>query len=294
MRNVLVSVHRRTTPYSRGFTLVELLVVIAIIAALTSMFAPVLAQVQNKARGYVCASNLRQIGMATSFYLQDYDEQFAAPNVSSYGWIPDVHSAYIKQWRVWVCPSDSTAQVWDGIWNSPTFQVRTSYLWNAYIFQGDASNYRYSIHEASLSYPATLVVWAEAFANAGWVNDALPLSAPEPGRAYLHNAYGDNLNASKYDPTAGSCPARHENPLDTVHAEGGNYVFADGHTKWLKPAAFTNDWIEQNFGVPVDDRSDPMVTNGARMAPPMSCPVFCCPQNVGMPPSDGKHPWFRP
>jgi prepilin-type N-terminal cleavage/methylation domain-containing protein/prepilin-type processing-associated H-X9-DG protein len=279
----------------QGFTLVELLIVVVILAILASMLAPVIAQVRNKVGGYVCQSNLRQIGMATSLYLQDYDEQFAGPNGTPYEWLPDIHTAYLKQWRIWVCPSDPKAKTWDGQWESPSFYVRTSYLWNAYIFQGSASDWRRSIHAAAIPHPATIVMWAEAYANSGWVNDALPISAPEPGRAYLHNAYGDNFNASKHDPSAGPCPYRHEKPLDIAHMEGGNYVFADGHAKWLKPGRFTTDVIEANDGFPVDDRYDPFVLNGARTwARGLTCPVFCCPQNIGTPPSDGNHPWFRP
>src|SRR5262245_5657918 len=133
------------SPHRSGFTLIELLVLIAILAVLASMLAPVMAQVRQKAYGYMCLSNLRQIGMATSLYLQDYDEPFAGPNGERHGWIPDVHTAYLKQWGVWICPSDTKAQKWDGEWGSTSFFARTSYIWNAYVFQGDATDWRRSI-----------------------------------------------------------------------------------------------------------------------------------------------------
>lgn len=283
------------TKYRHGFTLIELLIVIGILAAMASMIAPVLAQVQRKVQGYSCQTHLRQIGIATTLYMADYDEQFAAPNPEPYGWLPDVHNAYLKQWRMWICPSDTKAQVWDERWGSKSFSYRTSYIWNAYVFQGDSSDWRRSIHYANISNASTLVLWAEGYANNGWVAETTPISAPEPGRAYLHNAYGDNANASKYDLSAAPCPYRHEKPLDVAHNEGGNYAFADGHSKWLRPDKFTTDAIEDNRGFAVDDRSDPLVTNGARsMAGSILCPVLCCPQNIGTPPGDGKHPWFRP
>jgi prepilin-type N-terminal cleavage/methylation domain-containing protein len=60
----------------KAFTLIELLVVIAIIAILGAILFPVFAQAREKARQTTCASNLRQIVLATQMYLQDYDETF--------------------------------------------------------------------------------------------------------------------------------------------------------------------------------------------------------------------------
>jgi prepilin-type N-terminal cleavage/methylation domain-containing protein/prepilin-type processing-associated H-X9-DG protein len=55
-----------------GFTLIELLVVIAIISLLVSILLPTLTRAKDLAKTIVCASNLRQIGLAGNTYTGDY------------------------------------------------------------------------------------------------------------------------------------------------------------------------------------------------------------------------------
>lgn len=60
----------------QAFTLIELLVVIAIIAILAAILFPVFARAREAARKTSCLSNLKQIGLSTLMYVQDYDETF--------------------------------------------------------------------------------------------------------------------------------------------------------------------------------------------------------------------------
>src|SRR5579863_3537778 len=143
----------RTALRQSGFTLIELLIIIAILAILAAILAPVFAEVREQVRSYVCLANLRQIGMASTMYQQDYDELYASASLQPGAWLPDVHSSYLKSWKVWICPSDANARQWDGIWGSPSFWVRTSFLWNAYVFQGDPTTWMRGISASAVPYP---------------------------------------------------------------------------------------------------------------------------------------------
>jgi len=115
---------RRTTIVRRGFTLIELLVVIAIIAILAAILFPVFSRAEEAAKKSVCLSNMKQIGLAFSMYLNDYDDHMPdrrdlkkslpggwkpwttwPTSDPRNGWAMIVYFPYIKNYDVFGCPS---------------------------------------------------------------------------------------------------------------------------------------------------------------------------------------------
>lgn len=65
------TIKRRARQTGGGFTLIELLVVVAIIALLISILLPAMTQARNKAKDTACMSNMRQLALASTYYIDD-------------------------------------------------------------------------------------------------------------------------------------------------------------------------------------------------------------------------------
>lgn len=115
----------RTSRFSSGhddgrvaFTLIELLVVVAIIAVLIAILLPALTSARENARGVVCMSNLRQMGMVFSYYLNDFNNKLPVgvlldPATGTYPatWYSSID--YLVHWdqqgrHIEFCPSDAS------------------------------------------------------------------------------------------------------------------------------------------------------------------------------------------
>jgi len=80
---------QRKARNASGFTLIELLVVIAIIAILAAILFPVFAQAKQAAKKTAAVNDMKQAGMASQMYTNDYDDGFMlsdSGSINGPGW----------------------------------------------------------------------------------------------------------------------------------------------------------------------------------------------------------------
>ena len=196
-----------------GFTLIELLVVIAIIAILAAILFPVFAKAREKARQTSCLSNIKQIGLASMQYCQDYDEM----TVPKY--IGNQSPGYNGCWWWLLAPYEKNTQ----INKCPSSQLQPMYHYtNGYAINDNAD----ATSLAVFQQPSTLTIFMDG------------------GGGYYYSWNGTRSSTSQaYIPgQPNSATGTKEDPLR--HNGGCNFSYVDGHAKWQKPSP--GDWVNTN------------------------------------------------
>ena len=129
----------------KGFTLIELLVALAVIAILAALVLNVFHSVREKGRQTVCLSNLRQLGMAISAYVQENDrllppynsvgvEAGARPAIPEQGaQLVSCLAPYTRSRDIWLCPTDIYARTFTAARvDQPDVHGHVNHLYTSY------------------------------------------------------------------------------------------------------------------------------------------------------------------
>jgi prepilin-type N-terminal cleavage/methylation domain-containing protein/prepilin-type processing-associated H-X9-DG protein len=213
----------------RGFSLVELLVVVAIIGILIALLLPAVQAARAAARRTNCASNLRQVGLATIQYCDTHHGLFPKTSHDTeidQTWIYTIAPFMESVDAIRICPSDELGL--------ERFAARkTSYSLNSYITNGSLPG-SYLNRNKLPSITRTLV--------------AMELT-DRANRAITQ--FDDHVESHRWFTTSnianGRVFATLSGEVDVERHEGAaHYLFADGRVV-LIPSTKIAQWCQKPF-----------------------------------------------
>jgi prepilin-type N-terminal cleavage/methylation domain-containing protein len=239
----LIMKNARKKYFTNGFTLIELLVVIAIIAILAALLLPALSKAKERAKRIGCVSNLKQLGMCTMIYAQDFNGNLTAPS-----WLPNEITKttpacdrsgsdddatwlydYDKVLKSYTCPSTFNVV-------RPTTQTKPF----------STVTYIYDLTDNAVNKTANGTSYEifGTFYNPEGTTKKTERSIGAKVIAKYSSALGRHVSPSEIllfldadDNGSGGLGSTHNNwpdPEDNHGAEGTCMNFCDGHAQWIK------------------------------------------------------------
>lgn len=222
----------------RAFTLIELLVVISIIALLIAILLPALSAVKKSAQEIQCASDQRQLGLASHTYATDHDgvlpDLLYQEGTQTTGWQTNYPYYAHKSWQSTLGEYGAIRSNWHSVtntnWNRDNFWngTRGSFIFGRFGLAGDAGN---SHASRMTSYPDSGYNTAmrnqgrKAFAASIEDNPVLPVIWTDLSRA--------NRNTGLFRDAVSNGQGSNHMSEDAARPDGTHHTHFDGSTTFV-------------------------------------------------------------
>lgn len=217
---------------NQGFTLVEVLGVIGIVAVLFAVSSAIFVQAKESGHRTTCLSNIRQLGLASLMYSEQYDDRgpLVAYSYPTNSQQVNFHDLLLPYTGVYLhCPHVQAPRQTER-------RAATGYAINANLLKfntrvsSTVSTYR-TVRLSSIKQPSLLVMLGESSPG------VLALNGPENWLLAADFYIRDVIHLGGALNTAG-----------TRHQGGANYIFVDGHAKHHKLGEFVRPEDQNKIG----------------------------------------------